>query len=155
MGVRPVSLKGRALAYLARREHSRLELERKLAPHAESPEQLERVLDELEHAKLLSAERFAQSLVYRRADRFGTARIRAELKQHQLAPDVVSAQTQNLQATELERAREVWQRRFGHIAASPAERAKQMRFLAARGFSAEAIRHAVTGAHVDDEFLSE
>lgn len=145
-----LSLKGRALKYLAAREHSRAELLRKLAPHAEEPAELERVLDELEARGLLSAERFVESLLHRRAARFGTARLRQELQQHKLPADAVAQAVEALRGTELERARAVWQRRFGgEPAADAAERARQMRFLTARGFSSEVIRRVVRGADGD------
>lgn len=141
-----LSLKGRALKYLAAREHSRAELLRKLAPHAEEPAEVERVLDELETRGLLSAERFVESLLHRRAARFGTARLRQELQQHKLPADAVAQAVEALRGTELERARAVWQRRFGgEPAADAAERARQMRFLTARGFSSEVIRRVVRG----------
>lgn len=141
-----LSLKGRALKYLAAREHSRAELLRKLAPHAEEPAEVERVLDELEARGLLSAERFVESLLHRRAARFGTARLRQELQQHKLPADAVAQAVEALRGTELERARAVWQRRFGgEPAADAAERARQMRFLTARGFSSEVIRRVVRG----------
>ena len=74
-----LSLKGRALRYLAAREHSRAELERKLAAHAESPEQLAQVLDELQAKDFISEARVVESVINRRAGRFGAARIRHEL----------------------------------------------------------------------------
>lgn len=145
-----LSLKGRALKYLAAREHSRAELLRKLAPHAEEPAEVERVLDELEARGLLSAERFVESLLHRRAARFGTARLRQELQQHKLPADAVAQAVEALRGTELERARAVWQRRFGgEPAADAAERARQMRFLTARGFSSEVIRRVVRGGGDD------
>lgn len=145
-----LSLKGRALKYLAAREHSRAELLRKLAPHAEEPAEVERVLDELETRGLLSAERFVESLLHRRAARFGTARLRQELQQHKLPADAVAQAVEALRGTELERARAVWQRRFGgEPAADAAERARQMRFLTARGFSSEVIRRVVRGGGDD------
>lgn len=145
-----LSLKGRALKYLAAREHSRAELLRKLAPHAEEPAEVERVLDELEARGLLSAERFVESLLHRRAARLGTARLRQELQQHKLPADAVAQAVEALRGTELERARAVWQRRFGgEPAADAAERARQMRFLTARGFSSEVIRRVVRGADGD------
>ena len=142
---RPLSLKGRALRYLAQREHSRAELVRKLAPHAESAEQVDAVLDELERARFLSPERFAEALAHRRAERFGTARIRQELRTHQLAPELIDQQVKALAATELARARAVWSKRFGTPPSDAHERARQMRFLAARGFSAEVVRRVVGG----------
>ncbi|MCX7660896.1 MAG: recombination regulator RecX [Caldimonas manganoxidans] len=146
MGMPPLSLKGRALKYLARREHSRLELARKLAPHAQSPDEVEAVLDALQAAGWLSPARFVESVVHRKAARFGTARIRQELQGHGLSGEAVTEVLQALSATEFERARAVWARRFGGEAAlDPAERARQMRFLAARGFSPEVIRRVVRG----------
>ncbi len=144
------SLKARALRLLTRREHSRTELARKLAPHAEAAEQLEALLDELVAARLLSNERFAESLVHRRADRYGAATIRHELRTHGLDETLVRNHVAELERTELERARAVWARRFGVRPASLAERARQTRFLLARGFSAETVRR-VLGASSHDE----
>lgn len=139
-----LSLKGRALRYLAAREHSRVELERKLAAHAESAEQLARVLDELQAKDFISEARVVESVINRRAGRFGAARIRHELQGKGLAPEAVAEAVSNLKASEVERAREVWRRKFGEPAADAAARGKQMRFLAARGFGAEAIRRVVS-----------
>lgn len=145
-----LSLKGRALAYLARREHSRLELRRKLAPHAGTQEELDALLDLLERENLLSNQRFAESVVNRRASRLGTSRILSELKQHALDPQAVSDVAERLRGTEFERAHAVWQKKFGQPADSPQERARQMRFLAGRGFSQDVIRKVVRGADFDD-----
>lgn len=145
-----VSLKARALRLLARREHSRVELARKLAPHAESADALEAVLDQLLAAGLLSNERFAESLVHRRAQRHGVAVIRHELRTHGLDAQLVESHVATLEHSELARARAVWRRRFGATPATPAERARQSRFLLARGFSAEAVRRIV-GGEIDDD----
>ena len=138
-----LSLKGRALRYLAQREHSRVELERKLAAHAESPEQLARVLDDLQAKDFISEARVVESVINRRAARFGVARIRHELQGKGLAAEAVAEAVSSLKASEVERAREVWRRKFGEPAADATARGKQMRFLAARGFGAEAIRRVV------------
>ena len=143
------SLKGRALRYLSRREHSRLELRRKLAPHAESAEQLDRVLDELEAARLLSNRRFAESLVHRKGERFGAAVIRHELRSHALDSGLVAEQVATLAETEHARAQALWERRFGAPPDSPQQRAKQIRFLMARGFRAEVVRRVVGGRGPD------
>lgn len=148
---RPRSLRARALSYLARREHSRLELRRKLAPHAESPEQLDALLDTLESQGLLSVERFAASVVHRRAGRFGTARIRQELRQHEMPDELVSEHLAELDRSEYARAREVWERRFGRPPVDAAERLRQARFLAARGFRGDVVRRVVGGRGGDDE----
>jgi regulatory protein len=139
-----LSLKGRALRYLSRREHSRLELYRKLSRHAESPEQLDRLLDELEKANLLSNSRFAESVVNRKAARSGSGLIRHELRSHGVDPSLVAAHLGSLAPSELERARALWQRRFGGMQAGadadPRDRARQARFLLSRGFASEVVR---------------
>jgi regulatory protein len=134
-----LSLKGRALRLLSGREHSRAELERKLAAREEEPGQLRRVLDELEAKGFIDHERVVESVIHRRASRVGAARIRHELLGKGLDAQLVSEAVQALRATELERARAVWRKKFGQAAADPSERAKQARFLAARGFSADVI----------------
>ncbi|WKB51114.1 recombination regulator RecX [Eleftheria terrae] len=149
MGFEKLSLKGRALKHLATREHSRRELERKLAPHEETPGQVQAVLDELESKGLLSQARFVESVLHRKSARFGTARIRQELQGHGLDAELISDALERSRSSEYERARAVWDRRFGEPATEPAERARQMRFLASRGFSAEVIRRVVRGS--DDE----
>jgi regulatory protein len=134
-----LSLKGRALRLLSQREHSRLELSRKLAAHAESPEQLETLLDALEQEKWLSAERFAQSVAHRRGERFGVRRIQQELQAHRLEPGVTTEVLDALSQSERERAFAIWARRFGVLATEPIERARQQRFLLQRGFSGDTI----------------
>lgn len=146
-----ISLKARALRYLAAREHSRLELGRKLARHAGEGDDVAALLDWLETQKFLSESRFSESLVHRRADRFGNSRILAELRSHGIPDADLSAAQDELAATEIDRAREVWQRKFGHPPADANERAKQMRFLQQRGFSHRAIRAALQSAPDDDE----
>ncbi|MFN3888522.1 MAG: recombination regulator RecX [Aquabacterium sp.] len=140
-----LSLKGRALKYLAAREHSRVELRRKLGPYAETPEEVERVLDELESRRFLSAERFAESVAHRRGARYGASRVQAELAQHQLPPDVVRDAVQTLRDSEFDRAWALWARRYGAIPTEAAERARQSRFLASRGFSGDIIRRILRG----------
>jgi regulatory protein len=140
-----LSLKGRALKLLSQREHSRLELTRKLAPHAastdstDSTERLESLLDELERAGFLSSQRFAESLAHRRAPRFGLRRIEHELGAHRLDAAVAGPVLQGLRDTERDRALQAWRKRFGQPATDAAERAKHHRFLAQRGFTGEAI----------------
>ena len=145
-----LSLKGRALKLLSMREHSRVELRRKLASHAESPEQLEAVLDEMASRRFLCLERFADSVVHRKAARFGAARIKAELAQHQLPGHVAEAVVRSLRDTELERAHALWARRFGEVADTPQEQARQARFLMARGFAGDVVRKVVRGEGLPD-----
>jgi regulatory protein len=140
-----LTLRERAIAHLARREHTRDELGRKLASHAESPEELQAILDDLVRRKLISDERYAVSRSESLARKFGGARVVRELRNKGVAPDAVERISGELKASELERAREVWRKRFGTPAQSLAERAKQSRFLQARGFSFDVIRRVVRG----------
>ncbi|GGI54141.1 recombination regulator RecX [Oxalicibacterium solurbis] len=146
-----ISLKARALRYLSAREHSRLELGRKLARYAQEDDDVEALLDALEAAKLLSQERFSESLVRRRATHFGNSRILSELKSHGIAADAVAGIKANLEQDETTRAREVWRRKFGTLPENADQRAKQMRFLMQRGFSSRAIRDVLRGVVDDDE----
>ena len=145
----PVDTVEGAERLLTGREHSRAELERKLAPHEEEPGQLAKVLDDLQAKDFISEPRVIESVINRRASRFGAARIRHELQGKGLQAEAVAAAVQSLKATEVERAREVWRKKFGTPAASATERGKQARFLAARGFGAEAIARVVSGADED------
>lgn len=146
-----LSLKGRALRLLAQREHSRVELSRKLGPHAESVEQLAAVLDELERTGLSSPRRFAESLAHRRASRFGLRRIEQELGAHRLDADVAAPVIAQLRGSERDRALAAWRKRFGSPPADAAERARHHRFLAQRGFTADAIGWVLRlGAQADD-----
>jgi regulatory protein len=155
MGFGALSLKGRALRYLAQREHSRAELERKLARHAEdSPAasaraQIAAALDDLTAKGLLSEARVAESVLSGQGARYGTHRLKQTLLAKGLDPELVARTLQRARATELERAREVWRRRFGTAPADATERARQMRFLAGRGFDADAIRRVVQGTDDD------
>jgi regulatory protein len=147
-----ISLKGRALKYLSMREHSRLELGRKLAKYAEEGDDIDALLDFLEQNNWLSQERFAASLVNRRAGRYGNSRVLAELQQHGVAGDELAELKTSLSSTEADRAHEVWARKFGTPPQDAAERSKQMRFLMQRGFSQSAIRAALKGRVDDDDF---
>jgi regulatory protein len=143
------TLRERALRLLARREHARQELSRKLAPHAESPEQLEALLDNLAERRLLSDERYVEMRLNARRARYGDARLAHELRMQGIAAELVSSALAD-GADELDRARQVWKRKFDSAAADAAERARQMRFLMNRGFSGETIRRVLRGDFEDD-----
>jgi regulatory protein len=147
-----LSLKARALRYLSAREHSRLELGRKLARYAEEGDDVEALLDFLEKNNWLSQERFAESLIHRKAARYGNSRVVAELQSHGLKGEALAELKANLAESETARAREVWRRKFGTVAQDAAERAKQMRFLLQRGFSPRAVRAAVQGGADEEAF---
>ena len=148
-GAPPLSLKGRALRLLSGREHSRLELERKLAGHEEEPGQLRRVLDELQAKGFIDHRRVADSVVHRRAGKLGAARIRQELQGKGLDAQMVSQALERLKSTELQRAREVWAKKFAELPQDARERGQQARFLAARGFDGEVVRRVLNTQ--DDE----
>jgi len=141
-----MSLKARALKYLSAREHSRAELGRKLARYAQEGDDIDALLDTLAAANFLSEERFSESLVRRRAARFGNARILSELQSHGIEGDAVAAIRASLGQDEEERAAAIWRRKFKHPPADATERARQMRFLQQRGFSARAIQAALRSA---------
>jgi regulatory protein len=189
-----LSLKGKGVQLLSQRDHSRVELRRKLLAHARKTQELQKlqelskeqlplqsqadgadpassasavavafsveaaapvdpgqqvdeVLDWLQMQRYLDEGRFIESRTHARAGRFGNQRIRQELARHglSLSPDAA----QRLRDTELSRAKEVWQRKFGVAAADAAGRARQMRFLAARGFSGDVIQRVVRGLDED------
>ncbi|RJG05204.1 recombination regulator RecX [Noviherbaspirillum cavernae] len=146
-----MSLKARALKYLSSREHSRLELARKLSLYAQERDDVESLLDWLENSRFLSESRFSESMVNRRAARFGNSRIMSELQSHGIDSDVLEGIKADLSQTEVARAREVWDRKFGHPPEDASERARQMRFLQQRGFSMSAIRAAIREiGHADE-----
>lgn len=191
-----LSIKGRALRYLAQREHSRAELERKLLRpprrsvlagsargedesvaarlgggpiadtktdaqagadgddiQADAPTEFEHLrelvrvaLDELSAKGLLSDQRTADSVLRSQGERFGARRVRQTLQSKGLSPELVSSTLQQARHTELDRARAVWKRRYGTPATDAAGRAKQMRFLASRGFDADVVRRVLRDA---------
>jgi regulatory protein len=129
-------LKARALRYLARREHSRAELARKLLPFAESPHLLDGLLGELEGRKLLSNHRFAEMRTHILSRKYGAAKIRHDLKSKGVPDEIVETVSA---AGELERAQEILRRKYRTPATTREERAKRARFLQGRGFSHDVI----------------
>lgn len=154
------SLQARAVAWLAQREHSRIELRRKLlraalvsdgtentADPAAAEAQVDALLDRLQTQGLLSDERFVEGRLRVRAASRGARQVEAELARHGLkASDEALRQ---LRDTELERALALWRRRYGRPADTPADRARQMRFLAGRGFDAQVVRQVMRMARAE------
>jgi SOS response regulatory protein OraA/RecX len=145
-----LSLRGRALGYLSRREHSRAELARKLTPHVTVTDSLETLLDALEREGWLSNERFVESVVHRRGAKLGTSRIVHELKRNGIDETLIQDANAALKDTELTRARDVWSKKYGELPITPADRAKQGRFLATRGFTSGVIMKVLEAS--DDDF---
>jgi regulatory protein len=134
-----ISLRERALGYLSRREYSRRELKRKLAPHAEDEHEVDLLLDDFAARGWLSEARFTEQIVHARRSKYGAQRIVQELKEKGVSADAVAAILPDLQESELETARVVWVKKFGTPPQDARERAKQMRFMMSRGFSSNII----------------
>ena len=150
MAAPQLSLKARALRFLSQREHSRLELKRKLERIAQEGDDIDALLDALEAANWLSQERFSESLIHRRAARYGNSRIVAELQNHGIGGEALQELKAGLAEDETARACEVWRRKFGIVAVDAQERGKQIRFLMQRGFSQRAVQAAVKGFDPDE-----
>jgi regulatory protein len=141
----PVSLRARALKLLARRDYSSVELERKLAPYVADVGELSALFEELRRLGWLSEQRLAEQLVQKSAGRFGARRIVEQLQERGIDHELAARVRGELQASELQRARAVWGKRFGRLPADLRERGRQARFLEQRGFDAEVIRRVLRG----------
>jgi len=149
MAVTPLSLAGRALRLLSGREHSRAELERKLAKFEEEPGALAKVLDTLQAKDFINEGRVVESVLHRRSAKLGAQRIKQELQAKGLEADAVATAVHRLRGSEVERAREIWRKKFGTPPLDASERGKQMRFLASRGFGGDTIHRVVSGGDAD------
>ncbi len=136
----PANLRVRALRMLARREHSRREMHNRLSSDGADDAEVQRVLDEFEQKGWLSEQRFVDAVVQTRRRRFGAEKVLRELRDKGVSDDGLAAARAALREGELDTARSVWKKKFGNKPASLAERARQSRFLAGRGFSQEVIR---------------
>jgi regulatory protein len=134
---------------LSAREHSRAELERKLARFEEVPGTLDLALDTLQAKGFINEGRVVESVLHRRSGKLGAARIKQELQAKGLEPQAIAQALEQLRGSELARAREVWRKKFGQAPADAAERGRQMRFLASRGFGGDTIHKVVSGADED------
>ena len=135
-----VELTVRALRYLARREHSRAELARKLSPHADSPAALELVLNELQGRRQLSDERYADVRANWLSRKYGAAKIRHDLKTHGVAEAVIERVSAD---GDYDRAKAIVARKYRGPATTREEKAKRARFLQSRGFSYDVIRRLI------------
>lgn len=140
----------RALRILARREHSRRELEQKLSVFAETcgSEVLAGVLDKLEQRGFLSEKRVVEQVARVRRSRFGSQRIVHELKAKGIDRHLIDDILPTLKETELEAALNIWRKKFDKSLPRE-ERGKQIRFMMNRGFSMETIQQVI--AQADEE----
>lgn len=140
-----MTVRERALGYLARREHTRAELARKLAAYCEDRDEIEALLDDFAKRGWLSEARYVDMVVQARQGKFGSRRIAHELREKGVSEEGVAAALSEVRDGELESARAVWAKKFGSLPADAKEKAKQMRFLASRGFGQETIYKVVRG----------
>ena len=143
------SVKARAVSLLAQREYSRQELTDKLTAAQASPEEVEQALAQLEAKGLVDDARVVETLVNRRSGKLGATRLRQELQAKGVSAELVAETMAGLKGTEMARAQAVWKKKFGQLAATSAERNKQARFLASRGFSGDVVRQVVAGLSDD------
>lgn len=150
-GMPEKDLRARALGYLARREYTRAELARKLAVYCEDSDELTSLLDDFTRRGWLSEARFTEMLVQARQGKFGVRRIAHELREKGVSEEGIAAAMPDIRENELETARAVWMKKFGVPPADSRERARQMRFLASRGFGAETLQRILREKENNEE----
>lgn len=143
------SLRERALAYLARREHSAKELQRKLKPYATEEDDLDALLQDFRQRGWVSDQRFAEQMVHARQGRYGSLKVAHELREKGVADNLVDQATAALD--DMQNARSVWQKKYGKLPAGREEWAKQARFLQSRGFGFDVIKRVLKSAPSDDQ----
>ena len=139
----PGELRERALRLLARREHSRAELVRKLEQAGFDTSDIQPLLDEFEQKNWLSDRRFAESYVADHRARAGSIKLAYDLRQRGVSDSIIEAVLSDSRDSEIDRAREVWKKKFGTAPSDMTEKARQMRFLQSRGFTPDIIRRAI------------
>ncbi len=143
-----MTLRLRALNILARREHSRAELARKLGAYADADE-VDALLDALERENLLSNSRYVDMLAHARSGKHGSLRLKADLREKGVLESEMAEALESARKHDLEAARSVWLKKFGEVAGDAAGRAGQYRFLASRGFPSEIIKRVIGGGESD------
>lgn len=141
----PPSLRSKALQYLARRDYARAELRQKLLLLSEDTDEVEALLEDFSARGWLSDTRFAEQWAHQRGSRYGAQRLKQELRMKGVAEETIATALEEIADGEEARARAIWQRKFGELPANINERARQVRFLAARGFSLD-IAYKITGS---------
>ncbi|WP_026146533.1 recombination regulator RecX [Zestomonas thermotolerans] len=148
----PAAVRRFAMDLLARREHGRVELTRKLRQRGAPAELIDPVLDRLAEEGLLSEARYLESFISSRArSGYGPLRIREELARRGLPRPAIEAALRESGLDWRALLAETWRRRFaGQLPAEPRERARQIRFLAQRGYPQEWIARLLRGCGADD-----
>ena len=144
-----ISLRQRALDYLSRREHSRRELQHKLAAFAEEGDDVEALLDDFQKRGWLSDERFSEQVVHARKGRYGSLKVAHELREKGVTDSLVEEAVAGMD--DLKSAQVVWQKKFGETPKNREAWAKQARFLQSRGFGFDIIKRVLKGDPEDME----
>lgn len=147
-----VAVRRSAMDLLARREHGRVELTRKLRQRGACPDMIDIALDRLTEEGLLCESRYLESYIrYRARSGYGPLRIREELNQRGLSRADIEEALRECDFNWQEQLQETWQRKFsGQLPEDPKERARQGRFLSYRGYSLEMIGRLLSGREFDD-----
>jgi regulatory protein len=146
----PAAVRRAAMDLLARREHGRMELSRKLRSRGAPPDLIEPALEKLADEGLLSEARYLESFVRMRANAgYGPLRIREELTQRGLPREEIEQALRDSGFDWNEQLREVWLRKFGELPGDQRERARQGRFLSYRGYPLDSIGRLLRGASLD------
>ena len=171
-----VNLLAKAVAILSRRECSEKELRQRLQRYTDDMGAINAVVSRLQRENWQSDERFVESFVQSREQRWGNQKIFHALSQHDLDSEQLSELKEELKDSEYQRAREVWIRRVGDkygvslygtetsgddeflseteqqsFEEQAKEKAKQLRFLASRGFSADVVYKVVNSRGAPEE----
>ncbi|MFQ6332905.1 recombination regulator RecX [Methylophilus sp. 3sh_L] len=144
------SLRQRALEYLSKREYSAAELAKKLKGYAEEADDIAALIADFTARGWLSDARYAEQMVHARQAKFGTARVAHELREKGVDDALISEAIAGLQDNEVERASEVWRKKFKAAPTTREEWAKQARFLQSRGFTFEVIKQ-ILNRHAEDD----
>jgi regulatory protein len=140
-----------ALGLLARRDMSRSEFTTKLKSREFTPEEIESVIAWCAAEGFFNETRYAESKARSLGSRYGARRVGATLRQKGVDEEVVATAMAQLKETDFDRARDMWQRKFGEVAANANDKNKQIRFLQSRGFGFDVIKRVIAGAGPDDE----
>ena len=144
-----LSLRQRALNYLARREHSRQELGRKLTPYLEEGDDLDALLEDFQKRGWISDKRFAEKVAHTRAGRYGSLKVAHELREKGVAEHLVEETIDEMD--DMQNAKAVWQKKFGALPDTREAWAKQARFLQSRGFGFDVIKRVLKQSFEDSE----
>lgn len=139
------SLRTRAMRLLARREHSRAELKRKLSAHAADGDDVEALLDDLVIRGWLSDVRFAEQSIRSKSRRFGPLKLAQQLRGRGVDEESIAAGFRSAAADGASSLEDVWRSRFRAPPADEREKARHARFLQGRGFPLDEILRFLRG----------